>query len=62
MTCRYFGLARSDQEDFYQLLDYVDDRDLNKKLAEWENFYNFPRPHGALAGKTPYEIFRERLH
>ena len=52
---------RSDQEEFYQLLNCVDDTDLNKKLAEWENFYNFYRPHGAFAGKTPYEILRERL-
>ena len=52
---------RSDQEEFYQLLSYVDDRDLNEKLAEWENFYNFHRPHGAFAGKTPYEILKERL-
>ena len=52
---------RSDQEEFYQLMNYVDDRDLNEKLTEWENFYNFHRPHGAFAGKTPYEILRDRL-
>ena len=32
-----------------------------EKLTEWENFYNFHRPHGAFAGKTPYEILRDRL-
>lgn len=52
---------RSDQEEFYQLLDYTDDVDLNKKLAEWEAFYNFSRPHGAFKGKTPYEALREKL-
>jgi hypothetical protein len=26
---------RSDQEEFYQLLTYTDDVDLNKKLAHW---------------------------
>jgi transposase InsO family protein len=52
---------RSDQEEFYQLLDYKDDVDLNKKLAEWEAFYNFSRPHGAFKGKTPYEALREKL-
>lgn len=52
---------RSDQEEFYQLLNYVDDVDLNTKLEEWENFYNFSRPHGAFAGQTPYEILRQRL-
>lgn len=52
---------RSDQEEFYQLLTYTDDVDLNKKLAEWERFYNFDRPHGAFAGKTPYEALRSML-
>jgi len=52
---------RSDQEEFYQLLNYVDDQDLNKKLDVWEKFYNFSRPHGAFGGQAPYEILRERL-
>ncbi len=46
---------------FYQLLSYVDDVDLNKKLVEWENLYNFYRPHGALSGNTPYEALRVKL-
>ena len=52
---------RSDQQEFYQLLSYKGDVDLEVKLAEWENFYNFNRPHGAFNGKTPYEALRERL-
>ena len=52
---------RSDQEEFYQLLSYKDDVDLETKLEEWENFYNFNRPHGAFNGKTPYEALREKL-
>ena len=46
---------RTDQEEFYQLLTYTDDVDLNKKLKNWEEFYNFNRPHGAFEGETPYE-------
>jgi transposase InsO family protein len=46
---------RTDQEEFYQLLTYTDDVDLNEKLAAWESFYNLNRPHGAHGGKTPYE-------
>ena len=46
---------RSDQDEFYQLLSYKDDRDLHIKLAEWEQFYNFSRPHGTHLGKIPYE-------
>ena len=52
---------RSDQQEFYQLLSYKGDVDLDAKLSEWENFYNFNRPHGAFNGKTPYEALRERL-
>lgn len=52
---------RSDQQEFYQLLTYKDDVDLEAKLNEWERFYNFARPHGAFNGKTPYEALRERL-
>ena len=49
---------RTDQEEFYQLLTYTDDVDLNKKLAEWERFYNLDRPHGSFKGKTPYEALK----
>jgi transposase InsO family protein len=52
---------RSDQQEFYQLLSYKDDVDLEAKLAEWEAFYNFARPHGAHGGKSPYESLREKL-
>ena len=50
---------RVDDQEFYQLLDkdgISDDIHLfNEKLREWEDYYNYHRPHGALAGQTPYE-------
>ena len=52
---------RSDGQEFYQLLSYKGDVDLEAKLDEWERFYNFHRPHGAHAGTTPYEALREKL-
>lgn len=52
---------RTDGIEFYQLLSYTGDVDLNKKLARWEKFYNFTRPHAGVKGKTPYEILREKL-
>ena len=51
----------TDHREFYQLLTYKDDVDLNEKLSQWENFYNFERPHGAHLGKTPYEVLKEKL-
>jgi transposase InsO family protein len=52
---------RSDEQEFYQLLSYTGDGDLNAKLAEWKKFYNLARPHRAHIGKTPYEALREKL-
>jgi transposase InsO family protein len=50
---------RVDDQEFYQLLDrdgIADDIHLfNEKLREWEDYYNYHRPHGALEGQTPYE-------
>lgn len=54
---------RIDEEEFYRMLKgiVIDDAKLfNEKLQEWENFYNFERPHSALDGQTPYERFREK--
>ena len=49
---------RTDQDEFYQLLTYKDDVDLEEKLRAWENFYNFHRPHKSHEGKTPYEVMK----
>ena len=50
---------RVDVQEFYQLLDrdgVTDDIHLfNEKLREWEDYYNFHRPHGGLGGQAPYE-------
>lgn len=54
---------RIDAEEFYRLLDgtLIDDAKVfNNKLQEWEDYYNYDRPHGALAGQTPYERLRQK--
>jgi transposase InsO family protein len=51
----------TDDVEFYQLLTYTGDVDLLKKLSQWEEYYNFHRPHGALRGQAPYEVLREKL-
>jgi transposase InsO family protein len=54
---------RIDQEEFYRMLEgvVIDDTGLfNERLKEWEDFYNFNRPHGSLSGQTPYERLREK--
>jgi transposase InsO family protein len=56
---------RVDDQEFYQLLDkdgITDDIHLfNEKLQEWENYYNYHRPHGALDGQTPYERLMAKM-
>jgi transposase InsO family protein len=54
---------RIDAEEFYRLLDgvVIDDTNLfNDKLRDWEDFYNYHRPHGGLGGQTPYERLRQK--
>jgi transposase InsO family protein len=55
---------RIDDEEFYQLIDQggvsTDIHLFNKKLREWEDYYNYDRPHGALNGQTPYERLVEK--
>lgn len=52
---------RIDAEEFYRLLDgaVIDDAEVfTRKLQEWEDYYNYHRPHGGLDGQTPYERLR----
>ena len=55
---------RIDNQEFYQLLDKNGISDniqlYNNKLREWEDYYNFNRPHGALDGQTPYERLKQK--
>lgn len=38
---------------------YTGDTNLRKKLAQWEDYYNFLRPHFSHKGKTPYEKLKQ---
>ncbi|WP_372510760.1 integrase core domain-containing protein [Mycobacterium montefiorense] len=35
----------------------IDDR---QSHTEWEDYYNYHRPHGGLGGQTPYERLRQK--
>lgn len=47
-----------DRLEFYQLLNYKHNRNFEHRLADWETFYNYHRPHTSLKGKTAYEILK----
>src|SRR6185436_655640 len=57
---------RVEQQEFYQLLDNAGITDeirlFNDKLREWEDYYNYDRPHGGLKGQTPYERLLAKKH
>ncbi|MFE2098808.1 integrase core domain-containing protein [Streptomyces sp. NPDC059468] len=39
----------------------IDDAEVfNDKLREWEDYYNYHRPHGGLGGQTPYERLKQK--
>ena len=52
------------QQTAIQFLDYVLERLPFRveviQTDEWEDFYNYHRPHGGLDGQTPYERLKQR--
>lgn len=52
-----------DSEAFYRLLEgqIIDDvNHFHNRPQQWEDHHNYDRPHGALAGITPYERLEQR--
>lgn len=49
---------QTDLQEFYRTVD-LNDPDLKDKLAEWQFYYNYFRPHSSLNGKTPIEVASE---
>jgi len=45
---------KTDNLEFYATCD-LEDPELADRLAEWQHYYNWRRPHGALKGKTPMQ-------
>src|SRR5262249_36042443 len=50
----------TDQQEFYQLLTYKDDVDLEAKLMGWETFYNCHRTHASLIGRRISRLTSQR--
>ena len=45
---------KTDKLEFYTTLG-LDDPELPDRLSEWQFYYNWRRPHGALKGETPMQ-------
>jgi transposase InsO family protein len=50
-------VERSQQTDLYEFYETADlsATDLEERLEEWQFYYNWHRPHGALHGKSPID-------
>jgi transposase InsO family protein len=51
---------RTDIEEFYATAD-LKAPDLSDRLRDWQDHYNQQRPHGSLGGRTPWQVWCERL-
>ena len=51
---------KTDLEEFYSTVE-LKSSDLEDRLQEWQHYYNWDRPHGALNGKTPIDRWSELI-
>lgn len=49
---------RTDLEEFYPTVD-LNATDLEERLAVWQHYYNWDRPHGSLGGRPPMDRYFE---
>jgi len=47
---------KTDKAEFYVTID-LESEDLSDQLAEWQQYYNWDRPHSAHNGKSPMEKY-----
>jgi len=49
---------KTDKTEFYATVN-LEAKDLNNQLAEWQQYYNWDRPHSAHNGKSPMDRYFE---
>jgi transposase InsO family protein len=52
---------KTDLVEFWAVMSPKDEA-LDLRLAEWQHYYNWQRPHGSLNGKTPMDVFFEKIN
>jgi len=50
---------KTDREEFWAVVD-LSSPELELRLAEWQHYYNWDRPHGSLNGQTPIEMLHTK--
>ena len=61
LNCKVERSHRTDEQEFYQFLEYTDDVNLNEQLEDWEKYYNLHRPHSTPKGFTLYKVLKAKL-
>jgi transposase InsO family protein len=49
---------RTDLEEFYAIED-INNPDLSEKLQEWQQYWNWERPHSSIGGRSPIDKWSE---
>jgi len=50
---------RTDNEELFHVLRFSDPEERRYQLRLWEQEYNCRRPHQALGGQTPMQVYRQ---
>ncbi|MCC6967942.1 MAG: IS481 family transposase [Nitrospira sp.] len=50
---------KTDREEFWAVTD-PQTPDLELRLAEWQHYYNWDRPHGSLNGQSPIDVLHAK--
>jgi len=51
---------RTDKENLFSRLRFIDEEDRRYQLKLWEMEYNYRRPHQGIGNKTPFDIIRKQ--
>lgn len=51
---------RTDNENLFSQMRFIDAEDRRYQLRLWEMEYNFRRPHQGIGNRTPADLFREQ--
>lgn len=54
-------VKKAAREEFWSTVD-LNDLELVGRLAEWQHFYNWERPHDSLGGLAPIDRVCDRIH
>lgn len=52
---------KTDLDEFWSITK-ASDPELQLRLAEWQHYYNWHRPHGSLNGRSPMDVYFDKIN